>query len=363
MRILHIGQLIGGLDIYIRNSIIQLNDNFEFIIVHGKKDKNKPVIKNGKTVKEYSIELYRNLNPWKDIKCLIQAIKIIKQEKPDIIHCHSAKGGFIGRIAGYLTKTKTYYTPHAFSFLSTPNKNKKKIYLFLEKIAKLDSYLLACSESEYQLGIEIVKYKKIKALTWNNSVPYPTDITNPSNIPSPYICYIGRPSYQKNTLFLIEVIKEVTKIHPNIHFLLLGVGYYSPDLDEVKNRINKYQLEESITLLPWLSHTETMGYVKNALFYLSTARYEGLPLAIIEAMALGKAIIASDVPGNKDCVNNEYNGYLLPLDVKVFKDKIIAMIENDEMRVKFENNSLKYFETQFNIKNRIKLLEDIYLDK
>jgi len=80
MKILHIGQLIGGLDIYIRNSIIYSQEHFEYIIVHGKGDKNKPISKNGITIKEYSIDLFRNLNPWKDLKCLIQVIKIIHKE-------------------------------------------------------------------------------------------------------------------------------------------------------------------------------------------------------------------------------------------------------------------------------------------
>lgn len=363
MKIIHIGQLIGGLDIYIRNAITYSQEPHEYIIIHGKADNNQPIIKDEKTVKEYKVSLFRELNPIKDIKGLWQTIRIIQKEKPDIIHCHSAKGGFIGRIAGFITRTKTLYTPHAFSFLSTSNKYKRKIYLLLEKIAKLNSYLLACSKSEYKLGIEEVKYKKEKSLIWNNSVPYPIEINNPSNIPSSYICYIGRPSYQKNTLFLIEIINEIAKLHPNIHFLLLGVGYYSPDLNEVKSKIKKYQLENFITLLPWLNHADTMGYIKNSLFYLSTARYEGLPLAVIEAMALGKAIIASDVPGNMDCVNNGHNGYLLPLNIKEFKEKIIKLIEDDEIRIKFGENSLKNFEKQFNIKNRIKLLEDIYSDR
>ena len=137
MKILHLGQLIGGLDIYIRNSIINTNNSFEFIVVHGKSDQNKPILKNGEQIKEYLIDLQRNLNPWNDLKCLIQAIRIIQLQKPDIIHCHSAKGGVIGRIAGFITRTKTFYTPHAFSFLSTSNKYKRKVYLFLEKIASL----------------------------------------------------------------------------------------------------------------------------------------------------------------------------------------------------------------------------------
>lgn len=171
MKILHIGQLIGGLDVYIRNTIIYAQGDYEYILIHSDRDDNKPVKKNGMQVKEYSISLYRKLNLWNDIKAIIQAVKIIKKERPDLIHCHSAKGGVVGRIAGFLTHTKTFYTPHAFSFLSTQSELKRKIYLLIERFTKLNSWLLACSESERIMGINIVHYKKDKALVWNNAVP------------------------------------------------------------------------------------------------------------------------------------------------------------------------------------------------
>ena len=74
MKILHIGQMIGGLDIYIRNSIVynKEKDN-EYVIVCGKDDKHQPVIRNGVEVKEYPISLFRSLNPVNDLKALITA--------------------------------------------------------------------------------------------------------------------------------------------------------------------------------------------------------------------------------------------------------------------------------------------------
>ena len=361
MKVLHVGQMIGGLGVYIRNTVTYISDEFEFVIVHGEGDNSKPVMKNGKEVKEYTISLYRDLNPLKDLKGLIQVIRIIQKEKPDIIHCHSAKGGFIGRMAGFLTRTKTFYTPHAFSFLSTQNKMKKRIYLFLERMARLDSFLLACSESEKELGMEQVHYKEKRAYVWSNSVPDAQTVP-PSGLKetSPYICYIGRPSYQKNPFFLVNVIREVHKAYPDIRFYILGVGYYSPDLEQMKRMIVQYQLENAIELFPWLSHDETMGYVKNSLFYLTTSRYEGLPLAVIEAMSLGKCIVASDVLGNKDCVKDGYNGYLLPLQENLFAKKIIELIEHPDLTETFGKNSRLLFEKDFLIQNRIPYLEAIY---
>lgn len=171
IKILHIGQMIGGLDVYIRNTVTYADERFEYVIAHGKKDNNKPVIRNGKSVREYQFDLYRELNVVNDLRAIWQAVRIIKKEKPDLIHCHSAKGGVVGRVAGFLTGTKTAYTPHAFSFLSSGSILKKRLFLTLERMARLNSYLLACSESERQLGIEKVRYREDHALVWSNSVP------------------------------------------------------------------------------------------------------------------------------------------------------------------------------------------------
>lgn len=175
-----------------------------------------------------------------------------------------------------------------------------------------------------------------------------------------YICYIGRPSYQKNPLFLVEVLNEVHILFSEIKFCVLGVGYYSPELDELKMKIEEYGLGEVIELLPWLSHKETLEYVKNSMFYLTVARYEGLPLAVIEAMSLGKAIVASDVVGNKDCVEDGYNGRLLPLEKDVFVKAICELIKDEKKRNLYGENSRILFEKKFLITNRIKELEAIY---
>lgn len=175
-----------------------------------------------------------------------------------------------------------------------------------------------------------------------------------------YICYIGRPSYQKNSLFFVDVAKEVHERHPDIRFLLLGVGYYSPDLEDVKTMISKYHLEDVVELLPWLNHEETLQYVKNSLFYLTVARYEGLPLAVLEAMSLGKCIVASDVVGNKDCVKDGYNGRLLPLDKRIFIETICDLIDNEDRMQIYGDNSRKLFEEKFLITERIEELEMIY---
>ena len=206
-----------------------------------------------------------------------------------------------------------------------------------------------------------VGYDKNHALVWHNAVPDASlEKGKAVDISEPYACYIGRPCYQKNPLFLLDVIKKVKDKGCNLKFILLGVGYHSPELEAMKAKIQELDLEDTIRLEPWISHADCQEFVRKSLFYISTALYEGLPLAVIEAMANGKAIIASDVVGNKDCVRDGKNGYLLPLDAEAYAEKIIQLVNDDNLRMKMEKNSRDLFLREFFIENRISYLQNQY---
>lgn len=175
-----------------------------------------------------------------------------------------------------------------------------------------------------------------------------------------YIVTIGRPSYQKNPLFLVDVIKDVHKVHPQVQFHLLGVGFYSPDLEDMKRRITDFGLNDVVFLKDWADHDTILKYVKDSILYLTVARYEGLPLAVVEAMGLGKCIVASKVVGNVDCVRDGYNGRVLDLNVQDFVDAINELLSHPQKIDEYGKNSRILYEKEFDIRKRIGMLEDIY---
>ena len=141
---------------------------------------------------------------------------------------------------------------------------------------------------------------------------------------------------------------------------VLHIGQMIGGLDiYIRNSI--YNLQDVIVLKEWLDHEHTMEYVKNSILYLTVSRYEGLPLAVIEAMAMGKCIVASKVVGNVDCVKDKYNGRVIDLNVEDFVNSICELIDNRELLEEYSRNSRKMYEDNFDIKKRINLLEDIYL--
>jgi len=367
---MHVLHAVGGVDVYLRLLLKYVDmEKFEFIIVHGTNDTEIPYLdKSGGVIKEYKLSVQREINPVLDFRSIRELRKILDQEKPDLIHAHSAKGGIIARSAAILKKISVLYTPHAFSYLSAETDIKKKLFKGIEKIYKNSgNFILATSPSEANRAIDEIGYKPEKVLVFNNSVEpvCSNEFNNQTTrfeLPEDYICSIGRPSYQKNIETMVEVFKRVKEQLPGLSFVLMGVGFHAPNEKEVKQLIKKYNLQDDFIMLPWVSREEIFPIIKKSKFYVSTSRYEGLPYSIIESLALGKACVVSDCDGNRDLIKNDFNGKIYQLEKLIDKmpTGIIQLLQNSELRNKFEQNAYILFEQNYNIEKTIRLLEEIY---
>lgn len=367
LKIVHLLHSIGGVDVYLRLVLENMNsDSFENIVIHGAKDTEKPFFdKNGNKIKEYKVSIFRDISIFNDIKSIFQTYKILKKEKPNLIHAHSAKGGIVGRITGRLLGIKVIYTPHAFSYLSTQNSLKRIFFLSIEKIlANGNSVLLATSQSEKKRALDEVAYKPGKAIVFNNCIEpiakiYP--LTIPKTWPDEYICTVGRPSFQKNIEQMVRVLHEVNK-ETKIHLVVMGVGPVSGQLESVKNLIQELDMSNAVTLLDWTERTDVFHVINESLFYISTSRYEGMPYSIIESLALSKACVVTNCDGNRDLIVDNYNGFVVDNeDVKGFKSKILKLLNDKELLDKLSKNAFNSYIEKYNIKKNISELESIYL--
>ncbi len=364
IKILHLFYLVGGVGTSIE--LISKNTDqqqFEHVIINGARPDQIPLYENN--VKLHHLELEREIRPLKDFKLILQLISICKKEKPDVIHAHSAKGGIIGKIAAFIVKRPCLHTPQAYSYLSAQTKIKKRLYLFIEKTLKLLPHkILASSWSEAKRAINDLKYPEKRVITFPNAINPIQKIPELSierTWPDNYICTVGRPSYQKNIELMIDVMHQLKKERPDIHLIIMGVGSYSPNTRSVEDKIIKYELQDNVTMLKWTSRKDIFHIISNARLYLSTARYEGLPYAVIEALALKKALVLSDADGNRDLVDQDKNGFLIFADnIELYKQRIIELLNYKEKRTSFEDHSYSLFDQYFNIQKTIKNLETIY---
>lgn len=366
VRIAHVLHSVGGVDVSVRLIVNNLNsDLFENTIIHGKHDTQEPFLNNkGIAVAEFRTNIIRNISLFQDVKSILETIRYLKKNPHDLIHAHSAKGGVIGKIAGIVLGIKTVYTPQAFSYLSSKNKIKRFLFLCIERmLANKNGILLASSGSEQQRALTEVKYSPQNTAIFANCIePIPTilPLTINKTWPDEYICTVGRPSYQKNIEMMIQAVYEIRKTHP-VHLVVMGVGHHVGQLKSVKNLIKKLDLSNAVTLLDWTARSDVFNIISQSTFYLSTARYEGMPYSVIESLSLSKPCVVTDCDGNRDLIQDGYNGYVVnQADLAGFVEKVNVLLSNADLCKTMSLQALQSFNEHYNIKNNIQKLESIY---
>lgn len=319
-KILHIVEAFGGgVFTFLVDLVNNTCDEYDIVLACSIRPQTPNDYKNYINKKVKIIELEsgsRDISITKDFKSFFEIRKIIKDENPDIVHLHSSKSGFLGRMACNDKKIKVLYNPHGFAFLKEDeSKIKKNIYKFLEYIAaKKCGTIIGVSKGEYEEALKLSK----KSYLINNGIDTKTlpimDDKEDRN-GKLKVCTIGRISYQKNP----EMFNEIAKKFPNIKFTWIGTGNMIDTLNS-----------DNIEITGWKSKDEALKLMNSSDIFILTSLWEGLPIALLEAMYYRKICIVSNCIGNRDVINNGINGFVannLEDFFKVIQDVISEKID------------------------------------
>jgi len=316
--------------------------------------------------KVVNINMKRAISPLYDLKALLQINKYLKTHKTDLVHLHSSKAGFLGRLAAKWNRVPCIYNPHGWSFNIKTNSIKKNLYKLLEKVAvNWTDKIVAISGSEYQSalnekicgskklilienGIDISKY----VFESDDVFKKQLGITEKERI----VGMCARLSKQKDPLTFIEIAKCVTEQYPKCKFMLVGDGELR---EQVENKIKKLQLKEKVILTGWTSHPEK--YINIFDIGVLTSIWEGFGLSLAEYMACGKPIVASRVDGIPFVVRDRIDGYLCePGNIREFSNFIIKILKNDDLYKKISTTIVERAKNNFDINRVSKQHEKLY---
>jgi len=297
-------------------------------------------------VKLIPVSMQREVSAIKDYKSLQQLRKVIKALQPDVIHLHSSKAGVLGRIAGKsYPKAKIYYTPNGYSFLREDiSPLKQKFFKIIEKyIAKLyGGETIACGDTEHEYAKILGKSKMVRNGIDLSELEH-IEVKPSSKLNS--IVTLGRISAQKNP----KLFNAIALKFPNINFIWIGDG-----------ELRKELTASNITITGWLERQNALKQLAKHDVYMQTSLWEGLPFTIIEAMALQKPILATNVVGNKDAVSHQNNGFLCN-NIKEFKKAIHQLKSKPELLKDFAKHSQRLAYEKFDRNKNFEKLEKIYL--
>ncbi len=313
-------------------------------------------------------DLVREINPVKDLKSLFSIYKILKQEKPGIVHTHSSKAGIIGRFAARMCGIKNIiHTIHGFSFNDTQSFFKKNLFIFLEKIgAKISKYLIPVSventtkglknnigkKEQYhyiRLGIDIENFKNFKD---KPSLKEELNIDEKDFL----VTTIGPFKPQKNLPDFIKIAKDISENHKNFKFVIVGDGTLRKSFEQL---IKEYNISDKIFLLGW--RRDISNILNSSDFFVMTSLWEGLPISTIEAMCCGLSPVVNDVDGQREIIKNDFNGFLVkPYDIKTTEEKILLLAHNKQLKNTLSINAKNSIDNTFSIDYMIKKHEELY---
>lgn len=323
------------------------------------------------TDNNYNLPINRSPFSLSNFKAIIELRMLLKQKNYNIIHCHTAMGAVVARVAAITIKNrpKIIYTAHGFHFfkggpilswliyfpmewvlsfctdaLVTINKedfNLAKRFLFMKEVHKIDG-----------VGVQAGRFKII-------SENVKMELRREFNIPCEAFVLIYAAEYipRKNHYFVIRAAQKLKDEIPNLLILFAGRGAMS---EEVKNRISKLGLDNVVRQLGFVNNIETYYSISDV--GISSSRQEGLGLNLIEEMFCGLPIVATQDRGHREIIEHGKNGYLYAQDnVSDFVSLIVNLYKKREVRQIISDNALKSSE-KFNLSKSLESMKRIYND-
>lgn len=283
-----------------------------------------------------------------------------KKNSINVIHSHGKGAGIYGRLLSFLTGIPCVHTFHGFH---TGNYNhiQKYFYRLIEKILSLlTKKIISVSKGELEILLQNKISSPSKITIIENAVEIPAQSISEQNFSSKpkIITTFTRFNYQKNSSQLIEIFKELKerKVAQFFKLALLGSG---GEETEIRKMAKENGLNE---IFVFSGTVENPGkYLEDSFCYISTSRWEGMPLAVLEAMSYGVPVIATNVIGNNDLVEDNKTGFLYNLESsKEAADFIIKLSEDFKLWKSFVKESREKIIKRFSLERMAKETEDIY---
>ncbi|MBI4677706.1 MAG: glycosyltransferase family 4 protein [Elusimicrobia bacterium] len=253
-------------------------------------------------------EMVREISPWRDLKAFLCLRRLFMLEAPDIVHTHSSKAGVLGRLAAWTTGVPlVFHSPRGYGFLQSDRPGSSRfLYWLLEWSVSWIGEIVAVSPSEARLG---------RSLSWGGPVHVVPDPylgqASPSRGPRGdgiLVAACGRLTYARHPEAYLRLAQGLARSRPDIRCVWVGGGEWEA---EMRSSIKDLGLDGKVELTGWIEPPQALERLAAADVFVHYSRWEGLPNAVLEAMALGLPVVASDVPGNRDAVVHGETGFIV----------------------------------------------------
>lgn len=316
-------------------------------------------------------ELGRDISLIKDIKALFGLYCLIRREKPDIVHTHTAKAGTLGRIAAVLAGVPVrIHTFHGHVFNGYFSPAKAMIFIWIERaLSAFTDKIIVVSES-----VKGEISKKLKIADSGKCVVIPLGLEldkflDGANVKGRFrktwgvssdtllVGIVGRLVPIKNHSFFLKAAKKIRETAPglNVRFVVIGDGELKKPLIEMAGKMGL----DDIIFTGWIKELSEV-YADLDVVAL-TSLNEGTPVSLIEAMASAKAVISTDVGGVKDIVRPGETGILADNnDIDGFSASLLRLLKNGQEREAIGLRGREFVRVKYSKERLLKDIKSVY---
>ncbi|MFA5159351.1 MAG: glycosyltransferase family 4 protein [Candidatus Omnitrophota bacterium] len=313
-----------------------------------------------------SRHLKRPINFQKDILAMIEMVRFIKKNKIDIVHTHSSKAGILGRWAGALARTAIIiHTVHGWSFNDFQKPFLRKLYVVLERLtSKFTDKIIVVSNHDRQKGLnhKIGSNGKYSLLRYGiDRVQF--DMKDPSirkelgiSDDAPVVGTIACFKPQKALEDFVQLAFLTSRILPQARFLLVGDGALRK---KIEKWIAEFNLGPRFILTGWRKDIPRILSAMDV--FVLTSLWEGLPIAVLEAMAGRVPVVATHTGGISEVVVEGETGFLVPCHAMSFMlKKMRVLLEDISFKNRIIQSAKQCIDEKFDTKTMVKTHEDLY---
>jgi glycosyltransferase involved in cell wall biosynthesis len=318
---------------------------FEQIVITGDGGVLLPQLREIPSIRHFLVpELSRRVaiaGLWTDLKAVWKVRRILRKERPQIVHTHTPKAGIVGRWAARLAGVPgIIHTFHGFGFNTFQSSWRIRVYVAIERFtALITTHFVAVSYQNRLRGQAYRIFPKERCSLIRSGIDFskfqdakPDKAQKKMELgfsPSDTIVgIVAAFTAHKALNYFVDVAGRLHPQFPQVKFVMVGDGELRP---QIERQIAKLQMQSVVRLLGWRSDIPEVLSTFDV--FLLTSLWEGLPRALVESVLAGVPVVASDVDGVCEVIHDGENGFLVPAgDTEAMARGVGRLLQDDSLR-------------------------------
>jgi len=300
--------------------------------------------------------LGRDFNPLYDTRALFEALRLIETEQPDLVHTHTWKAGFVGRLAARAKRIPSIYTAHMWHFGPDVPLMWRLCGPWLERLAsKWSEYTITVSHRGTAIAKQYQIAEPSRVIPIHNGIPDLPGRCRAGENDTPVVIMVARCTAFKDHETLVRAFAQV---EAPARLKLVGDGPTRPDIERL---ISQLGIGDRVQMLG--DREDVAEQLCSSDIFALASHTEHLPISILEAMRSGLPIIASNVGGVSEQVVHGETGWLVPAQsVPELRHALTDLIGNKETRASFGQASRLRYEKLFAQPQMIDRTREVYAE-